>query len=104
MNIEQVVESVGSNRVRIGDKAFEQLLALKLDCEDLTYSVLHGELAEEYNDRPHPTCLVHGPTIADEPLHSVWAWNKQSRWAACVSVRRPESPSGEDAGAGEKPK
>jgi len=79
------------------------LSALGLDCEELAYSLRHGELAEEYNDRPCPTRLVHGPTFADEPLHSEWAWNKESGWAACVSVRRPQTPSSADAEAGEKP-
>ncbi len=104
MKLSHIIEAVEANRVRIGNQAFEQVLALGLDCEELAYSVLHGELAEEYFDRPYPTCLVHGPTFADEPLHSEWAWNKESSWAACISVRQPETPSSADAEAGEKPK
>jgi hypothetical protein len=104
MNITQIAEAVVANRVRIGDQAFEQILALKLDCEELAYSVVHGEIAEEFADRPYPTCLIHGPTFADEPLHSEWAWNKESGWAACVSVRRPVPPSRAGAEEGEKPR
>jgi len=103
VNISHLVEAVEANRVRIAEQAFEQVLSLGLDCEELAYSVLHGELAEEFAGRPYPTCLVHGPTFDDEPLHSEWAWNQESGWAACVSVRRPEPPSRAAAEEGENP-
>jgi hypothetical protein len=102
MNISHLIEAVEAHRLRIGDKALEELLGLGLDSEDLAYSVLHGEIAEEYNDRPYPACLIHGPTLAEEPVHSVWAHNPQSGWAACLSVRRPVAASG--AGREEKPR
>jgi len=89
MNITQIIEAVESNRVRVADRAFEEVLALGLDCEELAYSVLHGEIAEEYAGRRCPTCLIHGPTFGDDPLHSLWACNLQSGWAACLGVCRP---------------
>ena len=103
MNINPIIEAVEAHRVRIADKALEELFALRLDCEDLAYSVLHGEVAEEYTDRPYPAFLIHGPTFADEPLHSLWAFNKESGWAACLGASRPASRSAAGEGEREKP-
>lgn len=53
--------------------------------------MLHGEIIEDYpSDRPYPSCLVFGCTFAGDPVHSVWAYNAQNRWAVIITVYRPD--------------
>jgi hypothetical protein len=89
MNLSQIIEAIAVHRMRVGGKAFDDIAALGLSVEEISYSVLHGEIAEEYAGRRCPTCLIHGPTFGDDPLHSLWACNLQSGWAACLGVCRP---------------
>lgn len=63
--------------------------ALKLD--DIFFSVIYGEIIEDYpNDFPYPSCLIYGRTSSEEPVHSVWGYDVESRIAILITVYRPD--------------
>ena len=53
--------------------------------------MVHAEIIEKYpEDRPYPSCVVYGDTFGGEPVHSVWAYNEESGFAAIITVYRPD--------------
>ena len=91
MNISDIIEAIRSGRVRITDHADEEAEADRLTFDEIYFSVLQGEIIEDYpTDKPHPSYLIYGRTFSGDPVHSVWAYNEQNRWAVLVTVYRPD--------------
>jgi len=91
MEIKKIVEAIRTKRIQITDHADEETQADKLKYEEIYYSVLNGEIIEDYpQDTPYPSCLIYGQTFAGEPVHSVWAYNQKSKWAVLITVYRPD--------------
>ncbi|RMD94607.1 MAG: DUF4258 domain-containing protein [Calditrichaeota bacterium] len=91
MEIERIIEAIRAHRIRITDHADEEAQADKLKYEEIYFSVLNGEIIEDYpEDKPYPSCLIYGQTFAGEPIHSVWAYNHKSKWAVLITVYRPD--------------
>ncbi len=91
MDIEHIVEAIRRGRIRISDHADEEAEADQLTFDQIFLSVLRGEIIESYPmDRPYPNCLVLGTGILGEPIHSVWAYNRENGWAVLVTVYRPD--------------
>lgn len=91
MKIDKIIEAVRGGRIRITDHADEEAFADHLMYDEIYYSVMSGEVIEEYpHDRPYPSCLVFGRNFAGEPIHSVWAYNPESQWAVLITVYRPD--------------
>lgn len=91
MTLFNIIEAIWARRVRITDHADEEAAADALSLRDVYGSVERGEIIEEYpSDHPFPSCLVYGPTEAGDPVHSVWAYNADTRWAVLVTVYRPD--------------
>lgn len=83
--------AIRAGRVRITEHADEEAEADHLRWGDVYGSVLHGEIIEEYpTDKPYPSCLIYGRTAMGEPVHSVWAFNKDNGWAVAITVYRPD--------------
>lgn len=73
------------------DHADEEAHADRLSLDEVFSSVLQGEVIEDYpQDKPFPSCLVFGLTFHGEPVHSVWAYNSENRWAVLITVYRPD--------------
>ena len=90
MKISDIVDAVRSGRIRITDHADEEAQNDMLSYEEIFFSVFRGKLIENYpEDKPYPSCLVYGRTFRDEPVHSVWAYNEETRWAVLIMVYRP---------------
>lgn len=90
MDIANIIEAIQENRVRISDHADEEAEADRLTFDEIYFSVLHGEVIENYpTDKPYPSCLVYGRTFGGDPVHSVWAYNSESKWAVLITVYRP---------------
>ena len=86
-----IIEAIQARRVRITDHADEEAVADVLSLRDIYWSVERGEIIETYpSDRPFPSCLVYGSTVEGAPVHSVWAYNQDTRWAVLVTVYRPD--------------
>jgi len=91
VDIQWIIDAIGSNRVRITDHADEEALADHLAFDEVFGSVFRGEIIEDYpDDWPYPSCLIYGETFRGDPVHSVWAYNEETRWAVLVTVYRPD--------------
>lgn len=91
MKIEDLIEAIRGNRVRITDHADEEAQADRLSYEEVYFSVLQGEIIEDYpTGRPFPSCLIYGDTFSGDPVHSVWAYNEEDEWAVLITVYRPD--------------
>jgi hypothetical protein len=91
VNIEAIIEAIRRNQIRITDHADEESQADQLSFDEIFLSVLQDEIIEEYpDDKPYPSCLIYGDTFANTPVHSVWAYNQDNRWAVLITVYRPD--------------
>ncbi len=91
MNAGNIIEAIRNNRVKITDHADEEAADDSLMYDEIYYSVIHGEIIENYpNDRPYPSCLILGRNFAGEPIHSVWGYNQENLWAVLITVYRPD--------------
>ena len=78
MKIEDIIDALRNNRIRISDHADEEALADRLSYDEIFFSSIQGEVIEEYpHDTPYPSCLIYGDTFTGDPVHSVWAYNKR---------------------------
>ncbi len=91
MHIDDIIEAIRTNRIRITDHADEEAHADNLTFEEIFFSVIQGEIIEDYpNDRPYPSCLIFGQNFSGEPIHSVWAYNEENKWTVLITVYRPD--------------
>ena len=91
MDIEKIRDAIVGRRVRITDHADEAASEDGLVLDAIYASVQRGEVIEDYaTDRPYPSCLVFGPTPDGDPVHSVWAYNKEKSWEFLITVYRPD--------------
>ena len=91
MDIQPIIDAIRDNRIRITDHADEEARADRLSSEEIFFSVSQGEVIETYpTDRPYPSCLIYGDNVDGEPVHSVWAYNQENRWAVLITVYRPD--------------
>jgi hypothetical protein len=91
MEIEDIIVAIRSRQVCITDHADEEAVDDALTFDEVYFSVMHGEVIEEYpNDKPYPSCLVMGKNFAGEPIHSVWAYNSGNGWVVLITVYRPD--------------
>ena len=91
MNIQNIIDAVRHDRIRITDHADEEAQADCVSFDEVFFSVLKGEIVEEYpTDKPYPSCLVYGDSFRGQPIHSVWAYNAKTKWAVLITVYRPD--------------
>ncbi len=91
MDIDNIINAIRNNRIRITDHADEEAGNDQLTFDEVYFSVLNGEIIEDYpGDRPYPSCLIYGQTFGGDPVHSVWAFNEESQWAVLITVYRPD--------------
>lgn len=91
INIEDIVESIRVGRIRITDHADEEAGSDSLIFEDIYFSVQNGEIIEQYpRDKPYPSCLIFGRGHGNEPIHSVWAYNIETKASVLITVYRPD--------------
>ena len=91
MDIAVIIQAIQANRVRITDHADEEAKADHLTFDEIYFSVLHGEVIEDYpTAKPYPSCLIFGETFGGMPVHSVWAYNVNSQWAVLITVYKPD--------------
>jgi hypothetical protein len=91
MDIEDIIDAIRNYRVRIADHADEETFDDGLTYEEIYFSVIHGEIIEDYpDDKPYPSCLIMGKNFSGEPIHSVWACNPVNLWTILITVYRPD--------------
>jgi len=91
VNIQDIISAIQEKRIRITDHADEEAQADALIFDEIFFSVLQGEVIEDYpTDKPYPSCLIYGDNFQGEPIHSVWAYNAETLWAVLITVYRPD--------------
>lgn len=91
MKIQDVITAIKKKRIRITDHADEEAQADYLTFDEIFFSVLQGEVIEDYpKDKPYPSCLIYGNNFEGEPIHSVWAYNTKTSWAVLITIYRPD--------------
>ena len=103
MDIQSIIDAIRFTRILITDHADEEAHVDRLSFDEIFFSVLQGENIEDYpKDRPYPICLIYGDSFTGEPIHSVWAYNPETKWVVLITVYRPESERWIDWGQGER--
>lgn len=91
MNIENIIDAIRADRIKITDHADEEANSDDLTFDEIFYSVIKGQILECYEtDKPYPSCLIYGDTFTGFPVHSVWAYNEENSWAVLITVYRPD--------------
>ena len=91
MEITDILNAIQSGQIRITDHADEEAQNDRLSYDEIFSSVLTGEIIEDYHDdKPFPSCLVAGNIFEGKPVHSVWAYNAETKWAVLITVYRPD--------------
>ncbi|MBM4030266.1 MAG: DUF4258 domain-containing protein [Planctomycetes bacterium] len=91
MDIEEILDAIRSNRVRVTEHAQEEAEDDGLPIDEVFLSVDQGDVIEDYpSAKPRPACLIYGRTPSGEPVHSVWALDRNSGWAVLVTIYRPD--------------
>jgi hypothetical protein len=91
VDIADIIEAIRVKRIRITDHADEEAEMDHLSFDEIFYSVFQGDIIEEYpTENPYPRCLIFGYTFGGDPIHSVWAYNKDTEWAVLITVYRPD--------------
>jgi hypothetical protein len=91
MEINQIIDAIRKDRIRITDHADEEAQNDRLYFDEIYYSTIRGEIIEDYpNDKPYPSCLIYGNNAKGDPIHSVWAFNNENGWVVLITVYRPD--------------
>jgi hypothetical protein len=89
--IDDIIKSIKAKKIRITEHADEEAQNDELSFEEIFASVLTGEIIEQYpDDKPYPSCLIYGKNLENEPIHSVWAYNAETRASVLITVYRPD--------------
>ena len=88
--LKELILAINRGDIRVTDHADEEAQNDRLTYKEIFSSVANGEIIEEYpSDKPYPSCLVYGESDNNEPIHSVWAYNMNTRFAVLITVYRP---------------
>ena len=91
VNVDDIIKSIKTKRIRITEHADEEAQNDELSFEEVFTSVLEGEIIEQYPDeKPYPSCLIYGKNLKNEPIHSVWAYNTETKASVLITVYRPD--------------
>ncbi|VVB55981.1 Uncharacterised protein [uncultured archaeon] len=91
MEITDIQNAIRAGQIRITDHADEEAQNDMLSYDEIFFSVLTGKIIEDYqDDKPYPSCLIYGNLFNGEPVHSVWAYNLDTKWAVMITVYRPD--------------
>jgi hypothetical protein len=64
VNIHEIISAIQEHQIRITDHADEEAQADHLTFDEIFFSVLQGDIIEEYpTDKPYPSCLIYGDIL-----------------------------------------
>jgi hypothetical protein len=91
LEIQDIIDAIHHNRIHVTDHADEEAQADRLSFDGILFSVLQGEIIEDYpDDKPYPSCLIYGDSFSGGAIHSVWGYNQETKWAVLITVYRPD--------------
>lgn len=89
--INEIRSAINLEKVIISRHAKEEAENDDVSLEEIIFSVMNGEIIENYpDDFPFPSCLILGTNQQQEPIHSVWAYNENTDFAVLITVYRPD--------------
>lgn len=102
MKIDELAAAIGLGRVRVTNRADEELHANGMTMDDVCDGISAGAIVEQLGaeSRPYPGCRVSARLRDGAFAESVWAWNARTGWAALVNAYRTPPARGE-TGSGE---
>lgn len=91
MRIQDLQQALRRGLVHVSDHADDEANQDRLSLDEIHDSLRSGEIIEDYpTDRPYPSCLVMGRSGNADPIHSVWAYNRQTGFSVLITVYRPD--------------
>ena len=90
MKIDDVTAAIGLGRVRITDRADEELHTHGLTMDDVCAASLQGRIVEELSadPRPFPSCRLTARLPDGAPIEAVWGWNGRTGWTVLINAYR----------------
>ena len=89
--MKEIKTAIKKGRINITDHADEELAKDNICSDDLYCSTLHGKIIEGYrDDKPFPSCLIHGRDKMGRPIHSVWAYSREYDVAVVITAYIPD--------------
>lgn len=89
--IDDIINSIKAKKIKITEHADGEAQNDELSFEEVFASVLTGEIIEKYpDDKPYPSCLIYGKNLTNEPIHSVWVYNAETKAGVLITVYRPD--------------
>jgi len=92
MDFSALLEAILSDRVVTSRHSLSEAVNDDLKLGEIYDSVVEGgEIIEDYLDAyPTPACLVLGFNTLEEPIHSVWSYDRVKQMAKLITVYRPD--------------
>ncbi|MEA5550790.1 DUF4258 domain-containing protein [Anabaena cylindrica UHCC 0172] len=88
---EDIIAAINLNQVWVTRHAKEEAANDHLFIDEINFSATQGQIIEDYpNDTPYPSCLIYGLNQKGDPIHSVWAYNKDTGLAVLITVYCPD--------------
>lgn len=102
MKLDELAAAVGLGRVRITNRADEELHSHRLTMDEVCAATARGEIVEQLpaDAGPYPACRVAARLPGGDPFEAVWAWNARTGWTVLINAYRTARP--EDSGREEK--
>jgi hypothetical protein len=92
IKIEAIIESIKAKRFRITDHADEEANNDRISLIEALETVSEGDIFEQYpDDKPYPSCLIFSRLRSNEPIHTVWALNEETKSSVLITTYRPDS-------------
>jgi len=96
MQIDELAAAIGLGRIRVTNRADEELHAHRLTMDEVCAAAIRGRIVEEHpaERRPYPSCRVASNLPGGAPIESVWGWNARTGWTVLVNAYRVGEPEG----------
>jgi hypothetical protein len=92
MEILDIINALNQNYVQLSSHSLERAKKHNLEINEIYLSVIQGgEIIEYYPDAyPLPACLILGWCSNQAALHTVWGYNKETKYVKLITVYRPD--------------
>jgi len=96
MQIDELVAAIGLGRIRVTNRADEELHAHRLTMDEVCAATIRGRIVEERSagERPYPSCRVAASLPGGAPIEAIWDWNARTGWTVLVNAYRIGAPEG----------
>lgn len=91
IKIEAIIKSIEAKKFRITDHADEEANNDRIPLIEASKTISNGEIIEQYpDDKPYPSCLIFSRLGSGDPIHTVWAFNRETDSSVLITAYRPD--------------